>query len=161
MSPWLLVPGAVVLFFGFVVFFGAPYLPTLTPQVRAAFDLLRLRPGDTLLELGCGDGKVLLAAAERGCRAVGIELNPLLAVIAWLRTRKYRGRVIVRCGNFWRMQWPESDAVYTFLLNRYMPELDKRMREQGGKLASVAFQVPGREPAAEQNGVFLYDYRKP
>lgn len=161
MSPWLLVPGAVVLFFGFVVFFGAPYLPTLTPQVRAAFDLLRLRPGDTLLELGCGDGKVLLAAAERGCRAVGIELNPLLAVIAWLRTRKYRGRVIVRCGNFWRMRWPESDAVYTFLLNRYMPELDKRMREQGGKLASVAFQVPGREPAAEQNGVFLYDYRKP
>jgi SAM-dependent methyltransferase len=84
---WLLVLVLLCLgAFAAVIFFGAPYLPTLRPQIQAAFALLELKPGQTLLELGCGDGKVLVAAAEAGYKAVGIELNPILALVAWART---------------------------------------------------------------------------
>lgn len=77
---WLVLAIAVlILCFGGVLLFGAPYLPTLTPQVQAALELCKLQSGDTLLELGCGDGKVLIAAAERGATVIGYELNPLLA----------------------------------------------------------------------------------
>lgn len=145
--------------FTIVIFFGAPYLPTLNPQVKAAFALLQLKPGQTLLELGCGDGKVLLAAAQAGYTAVGIELNPLLALIAWVRTRKYPRQVRVIWGNYWRMKWPEADGVFVFLLDRYMPKLDARMQEYRRPLASVTFTVPGRPSAAQKDGVFLYDYR--
>ena len=148
------------LFFGAVVFFGAPYLPTLAPQIAAAFDLLDIEPGQTILELGCGDGKVLIAAAQRGYRAVGIELNPVLAGIAWLRTRRYRGRVRVVWGSYWLRRWPASDGVYVFLIDRFMSKLDERMRQYGGKLVSVAFQVPDRQYDAEKHGVYLYDYGK-
>ena len=76
---WLIVALAVILLcFSGVLLVGAPYLPTLTPQVAAALELAALRPGETLLELGCGDGKVLIAAAQQGYRAVGYELNPIL-----------------------------------------------------------------------------------
>ena len=51
---WLF--GILVISFGFVVFVGPPYLPTLDKQVRTALDLLDLKKGQTLLELGCGDG---------------------------------------------------------------------------------------------------------
>ncbi len=159
--PWVLWIGvAVGLFFGVVVFFGAPYLPTLSPQITTALDLLNLKPGQTLLELGCGDGKVLLVAARRGYNAVGIELNPILASIAWLRTRRYRGQVRVVWGNYWLKEWPMSDGVYTFLIDRFMVKLDQRMQHYGGKLVSVAFQVPGRRHSAKGHGVYLYDYGK-
>ncbi|QQS19340.1 class I SAM-dependent methyltransferase [Candidatus Saccharibacteria bacterium] len=148
----------VLLLFGLAVFFGAPYLPTLTPQVKTALELLNLRPGQTLLELGSGDGKVLLAAAQAGYHAVGIELNPLLVLVSLWRTRRYRKQVRVMLGNFWNVTWPSADAVFVFLLDRYMPKLDKRMSEYKKPLASVAFKMPGRAVTAEKQGVFLYLY---
>lgn len=160
MAVVLVVGGLIVLlFFGGVLFYGAPYLPTLRSQAETALELLSLEPGQTLLELGCGDGKVLLLAAQKGYRAVGIELNPLLALVAWWRTRRYRNQVRVVCANFWKESWPpEADAVFTFLLGKYMPTLDARMVQYGRPLASVAFAVPGRVPAKTKNGVFLYMY---
>ena len=148
----------IALLFGGVLLFGAPYLPTLRPQIDAAFELLGLKPGQTLLELGCGDGKVLVAAAEAGFEAVGIELNPVLAGLAWLRTRKYKGKVRVLWGNFWSCKWPESDGVFVFLLDRFMARLGERMAAYGGPVASVAFKIPDKKPAQEKDGVFLYDY---
>lgn len=147
--------------FGGVLFVGAPYLPTLTPQVFAALALADLQPGQTLLELGCGDGKVLLAAARQGYRAVGYELNPLLAVLAWARTRRYRRQVRVVCADFWRASWPPADAVFTFLLPKYMTKLDAnitRQLQKPVKLVSFAFTIPHRQVDAEKAGVYLYLY---
>jgi SAM-dependent methyltransferase len=152
----------IVLCFGFVILFGPPYLPTLTPQVHTALDLLDLQPGQTLLELGCGDGKILIAAAERGLSAVGYELNPILVAVAWLRTRRYRGKVQVRCGNFWHATWPTTDAIFVFILPKHMLQLDKKIAQNARKpvkLVSFAFAIPGREPLAHTNNVYLYEYK--
>lgn len=147
--------------FGFVLLYGAPYLPTLSRQAEAALDLLDLKPGQTMLELGCGDGKVLLAAAARGYQVVGYELNPLLAAIAWLRTRRYGRQVRVVCGNFWKQQWPPADGIFVFLLDRFMPRLDAALQalpRRPVRLVSFAFQIPGRKPTAQSEGVYLYVY---
>jgi SAM-dependent methyltransferase len=144
------------------VVFGAPYLPTLSPQVSAAFELLDLKPGQTLLELGCGDGRVLLAAARQGIKVVGYEINPILFVICWLRTRRYRSLVRVKLANFWQADWPRTDAVYGFILPRLMAKLDRKIRRehrQPLKVVSFAFAIPNLEPSAEKNGVFLYEYK--
>lgn len=149
----------LILAFGTVVFVGAPYLPTLRSQVEIALDLIDLKPGQTLLELGCGDGKVLVAAAERGWRTVGIEINPFLALVAWARTRRFGDMVQVRLGSFWREKWPESNGVFVFLVPRFMQRLDEKMYRYGGKLVSVAFTVPGKEPIAAKSSVYMYEYR--
>lgn len=157
--------GFVMACFGFVLLRGAPYLPTLSKQVKTALDLIDLKPGQTLLELGCGDGKVLVAAAERGWNVVGYELNPILALIAWLRTRKYRGRVRVVCGDFWRAKWPPADAIFVFLLDSFMQKLDTKIVQsypkpvKPVKLVSFAFQIPDREPKTQKNGLYLYEYK--
>ncbi len=87
---WLIVVTVLIVCFAGVLLFGAPYLPTLKPQMKTALKLAGSTAGETLLELGCGDGRVLIAAARRGYNAVGYELNPLLALLAWARTRRYR-----------------------------------------------------------------------
>src|SRR5258708_6899695 len=110
---WLLLAvGLIILSFGFVVMFGAPYVPTLQPQARIAIEMINLKPGETLLELGCGDGKLLVLAAQTGVYAVGYELNPILVAIAWLRTIRYRKYVRVVWGNLWNIKrWPDADGI--------------------------------------------------
>ena len=156
--------GLVILLFGFVVLFGAPYLPTLKKQTQQALDLLDLTPGQTLLELGCGDGRVARAAAARGIRVIGYELNPILVLIATINTLKYRKLVTIRLGNFWQSEWPQADAIFVFLLDKYMKKLDKKIIQQRAKqqqpirLLSFTFKIPGREPTTQKGGLFLYKY---
>jgi|SRR5665213_1242430 len=156
-----IVIAILVVCFGGVLLFGAPYLPTLTPQIRAALELAGLQPGERLLELGCGDGKVLVAAAHAGIDVVGYELNPLLVLVAWLRTRRYRKHVRIIWGDFWRKPWPEAQAIFVFLLPKYMKRLDTKIvqsKQNPVKLVSFAFNIPGRKPDAERDGVYLYRY---
>jgi len=153
---------AVVMCFAFVVFFGAPFLPTLRPQIATALDLLDLKPGQTMLELGCGDGRVLIAAAERGINVVGYELNPLLAAFAWLRTRQYGKQVKVVCGDYWRLKWPRADAVFGFILPRYMGKLHKKVMQYPNRplrIASFAIPIPEKKPKKVRQGVYLYEYK--
>jgi hypothetical protein len=147
--------------FGTVLLFGAPYLPTLPKQVQVAMDMVNLKPGQTLLELGCGDGKVLVAAAQRGWRVVGYELNPLLVVLCKLRTWRYHKLVSVRWGNFWTKHWPPADGIFIFALPRYMKRLDKKIIQSSRgpvKLVSFAFPIPNRTAVRIREGVHLYRY---
>jgi hypothetical protein len=159
---WLAVIIAILLVcFAGVLLFGAPYLPTLRPQMQLALELANLKPGQTLLELGCGDGRVLIAAAKQGVNSIGYELNPIMAVIAWLRTRRYRRHVKIVWGDFWRADWPSADAIFTFLLPRYMDKLDKKCMAYAHKpikLVSFAFEINERPASAHKKGVFLYEY---
>lgn len=150
----------LALSFGFVVLFGAPYLPTKKQQVLTALDLLNLKPGQRLLELGAGDGKVTMEALRRGIDVTAIELNPILCIIIWLRSWRFRHHVTIKCGNFWHTSWGEYDAIYTFLLEKYMSRLDKKIIQENKKvmLATFAFQIPDKAPIDEKNGVYLYRY---
>lgn len=162
MSVILIIGTVIVWCFGFVLISGAPYLPTLKKQIDAALDLANLKPGDTIIELGCGDGRVLLAAAKQGLIAVGYELNPILFMIAWLRSLPYRKKVKVIWGNFWKKKWPKAQAIYVFLLPRLMDKLDdKIVSEQvvGLKVISFAFKFNGHNPIAQKDGVFLYSFK--
>jgi SAM-dependent methyltransferase len=154
----------VIVCFSFVVFVGPPYLPTLAPQVKTALDLLDLKPGQRMLELGCGDGKVLVAAAKRGWKVTGIELNPLLVVVCTIRTWRYRRLVTVRWGNYWNTGlWDNADGIFGFVLPKYMTKLDRliiQWQTKPVRLASFAFQIPHKKIAVERASVFLYRYPK-
>lgn len=153
---------SLALVFSFVVLFGAPYLPTLKPQINTAFELLDLKPGQTLLELGSGDGRVMLEAAKRGLNVIGYELNPLLVIVSMIVTWRYRRNVKVVWGNFWTKDWPPVDGAFVFLLNRYMHKLDakiKASKNKPKKIVSFAFQIPSKKPIVNKNGVFLYRYK--
>jgi SAM-dependent methyltransferase len=158
----LIVILILVLLFGFVVFFGAPYLPTMRAQQEVALNLLNLKKGQIFYDLGCGDGRMLRAAARRGLQVTGYELNPLLCIVAWLGTFRYRKNVTIKCANFWKMNIKNADGIFIFLINNKMARLDKFIQDQCKKplkLASYAFQIPSKKEVINKSGVYLYAYK--
>lgn len=156
----IIVVFAVLACFSLIVFFGAPYLPVFKKPMNTALDLLDLSPGETLLELGSGDGRVLKAAAKRGIYAVGYELNPVLVIFSYFNCFRYRKNIKIKWGNYWHKKWPKPDGIYVFLYIKYMPKLDRKIKSLNRSLmlASVAYEVPGKKPIREKDGVFLYKY---
>jgi len=161
---WIIWFAALVLIlvFGAVLLVGAPYVPTLAAQRKEALDLLDLKAGQTLYELGSGDGSLLREAAQRGLSVVGYELNPFLVIISWLRTLKYRRQVTLRWGNFWKADLAHADGIFVFLLDRFMAQLDEKIQAEGKpgvKLVSHAFKIQNKKPATKRGPLLLYKYK--
>ena len=59
----------------------APFTPTMPQVQKISIEMMKLESCDVLFDLGCGDGRMLVAAAEAnpGIKCVGIELHPLFA----------------------------------------------------------------------------------
>lgn len=160
---FVIILGLVALvFFAGVLVVGAPYLPTLSSRIDDAIELLDLKPGQTMLELGSGDGRLLKAAAQKGIHAVGYELNPLLVLYARLTCWRYRALITIKWKNYWTAEWPPADGMYVFLLNPYMSKLHKKIIQYTNnkpfRLVSFAFEITEKKPVKEKESMFLYEY---
>lgn len=158
------IAGCLILLFGAVVFRGAPYVPTHRRTIEQALELLPLDAGDVVIDLGSGDGSVLLHAAKRGYRAVGYEINPLLAFVAWLRCWRERPSVRVHVHDFWLASWPpDTKAVFVFLAGPYMKKLKRKVDAELAKrseplyVVSNGFALPGALPKKVSHGLYLYE----
>src|SRR5271165_2595548 len=67
----------------------APYVNSPTKVVDRMLELAAIKPGETVYDLGCGDGRILIAAVERfKAKAIGIEISPKIVAEARLRIKK-------------------------------------------------------------------------
>ena len=148
---------------GLGAFFGAPYLPTHRRSIKPALELINLKPGELLLDLGAGDGRLLVAAARLGWRAVGYELNPLFWLISYWQTWRHRHSVSIKLANYLKSDWPANTAaVYIFGSTRAMSALAKKLKQWQTpiRVVSYGFKLPGYAPSRVQNGFFVYDIKK-
>jgi SAM-dependent methyltransferase len=53
-----------------------PYVPTPDEVVQSMLKLAGVHAGDVVYDLGCGDGRIVIAAARLGARGVGVDINP-------------------------------------------------------------------------------------
>jgi len=125
----------LVLIFGFVVFRGAPYVPSHPYEVKQAFEsLYRLNKKSVLVDIGSGDGLVLRIAASFGAKAIGIELNPLLVLFS--RLRSYKNPFIsIHLADMWLIPLPDdTTVVYVFAVSRDLKKLAKKIQTEANRL---------------------------
>ncbi len=162
MTIILIVVLLIACAFGAVLLVGAPYLPTMKKSRKDALDLLDLKPGQVLMDLGSGDGSLLVLAARRGLVGIGYEINPFLWAYSWLRTYRYRRLVAIRLQSFWRADLSDADGVFVFLIAHHMEHLAKLLEGRPGKkplrVVSHAFEIPGQKTAQKHRALFLYIY---
>ena len=149
--------------FALFAFTGAPYVPTLSREIEQAFrKLYKLGPRDVLVDLGSGDGTVLLAGAKCGAKVYGIELNPILVLISRFRLRKFK-HARVDLGNIFSCKFPsETTVVYLFGEDRDIMKFAKKIRDESARLKkplfviSQGFEIPGLVAQKTERAFFLY-----
>lgn len=132
-----------------------PYVPTPMPVVQKMLEMAQVRRGDFLIDLGCGDGRIVVMAAKRyGARGLGIDLDPVRIDEARLnaRTEGVDGRVEFRVGDLFEADLSPASVVTLYLLPginaRLRPQLWRQLRA-GSRVVSHAFDM-GTEWPPEQ-----------
>ncbi len=146
----ILIVGKMLFAFSLVSVFpitqGAMFHPSARIKVRTFLDHVPMIAGELLVDIGCGDGRVLLEARRRyGVRALGFEVNPLAYALSHLRTRRTEG-IEVRLANFWNVDIGDADVVFCYLFPDVMVRLgEKLLRElrPGAFVVSCNFPIPG------------------
>jgi precorrin-6B methylase 2 len=102
------------------------WVPTPEGLVAAMLDMAKVTPSDYLIDLGSGDGRIVIAAAKRGTRALGVEFNPDMVQLSQENAQKEGvsdKASIVHADIF------ETDFSRATVLTMYlMPHLNMRLR---------------------------------
>ncbi|MGE5844279.1 MAG: SAM-dependent methyltransferase [Syntrophaceae bacterium] len=125
---------------------GAMYTSTGRVKIRTALDAVAMKPGELLVDIGCGDGRVLRAARKRyGVSCLGFEINPIAFTKAKLLTMGRKG-LEVRCRNFWKADLGKADIVSCYLFPDVMRRLGAKLGKElasGARVISFNFPIPG------------------
>ncbi|XP_046399774.1 ATP synthase subunit C lysine N-methyltransferase isoform X2 [Ischnura elegans] len=135
-----------------------PYVPATTTQVNNVFQALKGRSG-SLVDLGSGDGRIVLVAAKHGFIAKGVELNPWLILYSRFHAfREYRrGTISTHCypkyhrTDLWKFQLHPFSNIVIFGVEEMMPELEEKLKKELADDAFVAacrFPLPNWTPSS-------------
>lgn len=123
-----------------------PYVPTPDAVVATMLDMAKVGPGDVLIDLGSGDGRIPIAAAARGARALGVEIDGDLVAGARARARDLglADRVDFRREDLFATRLRDATVVTLYLL----PSVNQRLRPRlltelraGTRIVSHAFDM--------------------
>lgn len=96
----------------------APYVTSPQAIVDKMLEMAELRPTDVVYDLGCGDGRILITAAQKfHVRGVGIELSPLLVDTTQLRVKQLglQDLISIRQGHIMDVNFSDADVVTLYL----------------------------------------------
>ena len=124
------------------------FVPTQDITVEGMLDLAGVGPNDVVYDLGCGDGKIVIAAAKRGARAVGIDIDPqrVKEATANVRAAGVEDKVTIIHGDIFDPATKINDAtvVTLYLLQplneKLKPRLQKELRP-GTRVVSNTFTM--------------------
>ncbi|MGI6558195.1 MAG: class I SAM-dependent methyltransferase [Limnochordia bacterium] len=142
-------------------FVGGAWSPTKAAVMHSMLELARLQPGETLWDLGAGDGRFLVAALERGAKVVGVEIDPIRWFICRLRCRRFKDRAQVIRGNMFHLSLEGADVVTFYLsqaaADRLRDKLERELKD-GARVVSNRRPIPGWRPSRidAKNQVYVY-----
>ncbi len=151
----------------------SPYVATPPRVMDRMLELANIKSGETLYDLGCGDGRVLIAAVEKyKVKAIGVEISPRLAAraTAWIKKAGVESQAQVIQGDLLKIDLDglsNADVVVIYLgrqLNEALrPKLEARLKA-GARVISEDYPVPGwkasridRQPSGLSHAIYVYD----
>lgn len=131
-------------------FFGAPFVPTASSYLPEIVKKLHLKKGQTVYDLGSGNGKIVRFIAQRyPVKVVGIEINPLL-VLGSRIMGKIQGleNSYFKRKNLFKEDLSGANVVFVFLLSKTLKKLKKKILkdcQRGTMVVSHGFKFPGMD----------------
>lgn len=148
--------------FSFTMLHGPVFVPSADEKLQTMLEIAQVPKNAKIIDLGSGDGKVLIALAKKFKTHVdGVEINPILV----RRTKKnieeagMSDQITVLQKSFWDIDLRPYDVVYlygtTYIMKKMEQKALKEMRP-GTQFVSNFFQFPNLKPVKSKNEIRLY-----
>ena len=149
------------LFFLIPWLFGAPFEGTRKKVVKEIVKISKVKKGDKVIELGSGDGRIVIEFAKKGAIVEGFEINPILV---WLSRRKIKkenlqDKAKIHWKNFWKVNFSKYDIIVLFQFQTIMKRLEnkiKREAKKNVKIISNTWKFPSLKLKKEVGKIRLY-----
>ena len=137
--------------------FIAPFVASPLPVVKQMLTLADLKTGEILYDLGCGDGRiVIMAAQEFNARGVGVEMREDLAKQATQKVSELGldGRVKIINGDMFKVDLSQANVVSLYLTtsanDKVKPKLEADLKP-GTRVVSHDYEIIGWKPVKVDN----------
>ena len=144
------------------------FVPTPNDVIEKMLEMAKVTPKDVVYDLGCGDGRIVIAAAKKGARAVGIDIDPkrIIEANANAKTEKVTDKVRFIENDLFESDISEATVVTLYLLNRLNEKLKPKLLKDlkpGTRIVSHAFDMGDWKPEqqAQVGGTNVYLWRIP
>jgi len=117
-----------------------PYLPSSLDVVDAALNMVEVKPGEIFVDLGCGDGTVLVRAAKKfRTYCIGFEINPDLAMLARKKAEKHgvRRLVDIVCADLFTVNLSKFNVIYVYPFPTIIDRLSEKIAAECKKETKV------------------------
>lgn len=145
------------------------YTPTRHAIAEAMLDLAGVGPQDVVLDLGSGDGRLPIIAAQKyGARGLGVEIDPKLVAVSRLNARDagVSDRVTFVEGDLFTADVSQATVVTLYLSTTIMQQLAPKLRKElrpGARIVSHQFWIQGWPPdrtlRVESSELFLWQIK--
>jgi precorrin-6B methylase 2 len=128
-----------------------PYVPTPHAVVDKMLEVAKVGPNDVVYDLGCGDGRIVIAAAKKGARAVGIDIDEqrIREAKSNAAAAGVADRVQFRQEDLFKTDFREATVVTMYLLTSVNMRLRPRLLAElkpGTRIVSHAFDLGDWKP---------------
>ena len=126
------------------------FVPTPEEVVTKMLDLAKVKKGDVVYDLGCGDGRIVVAAAKRGAKATGWDINPVRVREAKenVKKNKVEANAKILHDDIFTLDLSGADVITLYLLPslnvKLIPQLEKL--KPGARIVSHDFDMEGVKP---------------
>lgn len=133
-----------------------PYVPTPAAMVDAMLDMADVGAGDYLIDLGSGDGRIVIAAARRGAQGLGVDIDParVAEAVNAARFAGVEGQAVFRRQDLFETPIREASVIAIYLL----PDVNLRLRPRlltelrpGTRIVSHAFAMGDWRPDGQRD----------
>ena len=152
----------------------APYVASPARVVDLMLEMARIKPGETVYDLGSGDGRIVIAAAGKyKAKAVGVEISPKLVASATAEIERAGLSTDARVvqGDVLQTDFTGADVVTLYLETKLNAELRPRLEKflkPGARVVSHDYPVPGWKPTRVEkvegrvmHTIYLYEIQQP
>ncbi len=138
-----------------------PFIASNDAKVKTMLELADVKAGEKTIDLGAGDGKVVIAFAKKGAKAFGVEIDETLTELAKHNIKKngLEEKAFIIRGDFWNMDLGLYDIITVYGLTRVLEKLEKKIwleAKKGCRIICNYFTFPSLKPEKTKNGVNLY-----
>jgi len=127
------------------------FVPTPQDVVDKMLELAKVKNGDLIYDLGCGDGRIVVTAAQKyGCRAIGYDIDPLRVAESLENVEHNNVGHLVRIEqkDIFTLDLSRANVVTLYLLPELNVELIPQLEKlkPGSRIVSHDFDMEGVKP---------------